>query len=320
MTRAPAIIETPAGMRLASERWRSSGMVLGIVPTMGALHDGHLTLIRRARADCDRVVVSIFVNPAQFGPAEDFARYPRPREHDLAVCAAERVDAVYAPAVEAMYPPGFSTALEVTGPLTSTLEGAARPGHLAGVALVVTKLLAASRADRAYFGQKDAQQCAVVTRLAADLDLGTEIVVCPTARDRDGLALSSRNAYLEPEERTQALAIPRGLAAAATLAQAGVLDVSQLAGAVLAELQRSPSLRIEYVAVVDGADFTPVDQVDAGARIQVAARIGSTRLIDTLCPLVDDPPNVPPRAELPAATATAARVGRGQGQLEPKEP
>jgi pantoate--beta-alanine ligase len=281
-------------------------MILGLVPTMGALHEGHRSLIRRARAECDRVVVSIFVNPTQFGPAEDFERYPRSRERDLAACAEERVDAVYAPGVDAMYPLGFALGVVIAGPLGSTLEGAARPGHLGGVALVVTKLLAASRADRAYFGQKDAQQCAVVRRLAAGLDLGSTIVVCPTVRDPDGLALSSRNAYLSADERAQALAIPRGLAAAARLARSGTDAAHLVVAAVEAELSLSPDLQREYVAAVDGDTFDAVERLGQGARIQVAARIGVTRLIDTLGPLVDDPPAVPPRAEYAAVTSTAS--------------
>ena len=318
MSSAPSLLATPAALRLRSERWRSAGLVLGLVPTMGALHAGHISLVRRAREDCDRVVVSIFVNPAQFGPGEDLERYPRPRGRDLEVCAAEGVDAIYAPGDDAMYPPGFATGVAVEGPLATTLEGAARPGHLAGVALAVTKLLSASRADRAYFGQKDAQQCAVVRRLTADLDLGTEIVVCPTVRDADGLALSSRNAYLGEAERAAALAIPRGLAAAADLARAGTRDADRLVAAVRAELSASPALTVDYVAIVAGDTFDPVERVDEGARIQVAARIGRTRLIDTLSPLVDVPPSVPPRADearVEAATATS----RGRRQ-EPEEP
>ena len=313
MSRAPRLLETPAAMRLQSDRWRSAGMVLGLVPTMGALHAGHVSLIRRAREECDRVVVSIFVNPAQFGPGEDFGRYPRPREQDVAVCAAERVDAIYAPEVDAMYPPGFATGVAVEGRLVTTLEGAARAGHFAGVALVVTKLLTASRADRAYFGQKDAQQCAVVRRLAADLDLGVTLVVCPTVRDGDGLALSSRNAYLSGEERAQALAIPRGLAKAAELARTGVDDGARLVAAVRAELAASPLLRLDYVAVVDGETFEAVDRVGERARIQVAARIGGTRLIDTLSPLVDLPPTVPPRA---AEATVEAAAGTSQGRRQ----
>jgi pantoate--beta-alanine ligase len=313
MSRAPFLLDTPAAMRLQADRWRSAGMVLGLVPTMGALHAGHVSLIRRAREECDRVVVSIFVNPAQFGPGEDLGRYPRPREQDVAVCAAQRVDAIYAPDVDAMYPAGFATGVAVEGPVVTTLEGASRPGHFAGVALAVTKLFTASRADRAYFGQKDAQQCAVVRRLTADLDLGVTLVFCPTVRDGDGLALSSRNAYLTVAERAEALAIPRGLARAAELARAGVYDVTSLIAAVRVELAASPLLTVDYVAVVDGDTFEPVERVDERARIQVAARIGTTRLIDTLSPLVDLPPTVPPRAD-EAIVEAAAGTSQGRRQ------
>lgn len=313
MSRTPRLLETPAAIRLQSDRWRSAGMLVGLVPTMGALHAGHVSLIRRAREECDRVVVSIFVNPAQFGPGEDYARYPRPRERDVAVCAEERVDAIYAPDVDAMYPPGFSTGVTVDGRLVTTLEGAARPGHFAGVALAVTKLFTATRADRAYFGQKDAQQCAVVRRLAADLDLGVTIVLCPTVRDADGLALSSRNAYLSAMEREQALAIPRGLAIAARLARAGEDDPGRLIAAVRAELAATPSLSVDYVAIVDGDTFEDVALVAAGARIQLAARIGATRLIDTLNLLVDVPPTVPPHSDEAVVEAAAGTSG-GRGQ------
>jgi pantoate--beta-alanine ligase len=309
----PRVLESPGALRLQSERWRSAGLIVGIVPTMGALHAGHVSLVRRARDECDRVVVSIFVNPTQFGPGEDYSRYPRPRERDIEICAEERVDAVYAPDVDAMYPTGFATRVLLEGPLVATLEGAARPGHFAGVALAVTKLLTASRADRAYFGQKDAQQCAVVRRLAADLDLGVDVVVCPTVRDADGLALSSRNVYLSAQEREAALAIPRGLAAAAGLARAGIDAAERLVAAVREELAASPGLVVEYVDAVDGDTFEPVARVGEGARIQVAARIGATRLIDTLSPLVDIPPTGPLRAE---ETAGEAVAGTRSGRLQ----
>ena len=262
-------LATPTALRLASERWRSAGLRVGLVPTMGALHAGHRSLMRRARAECDRVVATIFVNPAQFGPGEDLDRYPRPRERDLAICADEGVDAVYAPRVEDVYPAGFALRVQVTGPLSTTLEGAARPGHLDGVALVVAKLLAASRADRAYFGEKDAQQCALVRRLAADLDLLTGIAVCPTVRDADGLALSSRNAYLGEGDRAAALAIPRGLAAAARLARSGVRDAAALTAAVRSELEGA-GLVPDYVAAVDGETFDAVAVVVA--KLLVASR------------------------------------------------
>ncbi|HET9050185.1 MAG TPA: pantoate--beta-alanine ligase [Candidatus Dormibacteraeota bacterium] len=314
------MITTPAELRRVSERWRSAGLSLGLVPTMGALHAGHRSLVRRARAECDRVLVTIFVNPAQFGPGEDLDRYPRPRERDLEVCAQEHADAVYAPRGGDVYPPGFATTVRVTGTLTSTLEGAARPGHLDGVALVVAKLLAGSRADRAYFGEKDAQQCALVRRLASDLDLMTAIVPCATVRDEDGLALSSRNAYLSAGERAAALAIPRGLAAAAVHARAGVRDARTLVAAVRAEIERSDGVAVDYVAAVDGETFDAVDVLDAKSRIQVAARIGTTRLIDTLRPLVDEPPFTPARARLEPGVATGATGHPGLGPEEQQEP
>ena len=289
----PRLLRTPAEVRRATERWRAAGMRLGLVPTMGALHEGHRALLRRARTECDRVVASVFVNPAQFNDPADLAAYPRSLETDRAVLAAEGVDAVYAPAEADVYPPGFATRVSLTGPLTSRWEAEHRPGHFDGVALVVAKLLVAVRPDRAYFGQKDAQQCAVVRRLAADLDTGVDIVVCPTVRDADGLALSSRNARLSIEERAQALALPRGLAAAARAWQAGERRATALLAAVRAQLALVPALREDYVAAVDPLTFEPVDVVAEGARIVVAVTLGSTRLIDTLSPGVDEVPVVP---------------------------
>ncbi len=184
-------------------------MTVGLVPTMGALHRGHRSLVERAMAECDRVVVSIFVNPAQFAPGEDYERYPRSLEADIALLTGSGVHAAYAPSLDAVYPPGGLTQVHVGGAAGEELEARLRPGHFDGVGLIVAKLLVAARPDRAYFGQKDAQQCAVVERLARDLDTGVQIVVCPTLRDDDGLALSSRNVYLSDDERRQALAIPR---------------------------------------------------------------------------------------------------------------
>ena len=286
----PRVLVTPGELRLQSERWRAAGLSVALVPTMGALHEGHRSLIVRAREECDRVVVSIFVNPTQFNSRDDLARYPRTLDADLALLASEGVEAAYVPDVAAMYGDGFATSVRVTGPVTATLEGAARPGHFDGVALVVAKLLITARADRAYFGEKDAQQCAVVRRLAEDLDTGTEIVVCPTVRDADGLALSSRNVHLSATERAQALAIPEGLAAAARSLAAGEQGGHALAAAACAVIATAPDLVVEYVAVVDPDTFEPVARVTGRARILVAARIGATRLIDTLCLGVADPP------------------------------
>jgi len=258
----------------ASRRWRREGRSIGLVPTMGALHAGHLRLVEAARSENDVVVVSHFVNPLQFGPHEDLDRYPRDWERDRKMLEQARVDAVYRPARDVMYPPGSSTRVRVGG-VTEALEGAARPGHFEGVATVVTKLLAAVQPDRAYFGQKDAQQVAVVTRLAADLDLGVEIRVVPTVREPDGLAMSSRNAYLSPAERKAAAAISGSLRAAAAAYASGEHDPNRLRVLMLARLTLEPLLTPEYAELVDAATFQK-----PGTLAVVAARVGKTRLID----------------------------------------
>jgi pantoate--beta-alanine ligase len=307
----PRILDTPAGLRLQSERWRAAGMSVGLVPTMGALHEGHRTLLARARSECDRVVASIFVNPTQFGRGEDLTRYPRPLDRDLAMLAAEGIDAAFTPAVEEMYPEGARTTVHVDGPLAESFEGAQRPGHFDGVATVVAKLLVAARPDRAYFGEKDAQQLAVVRRLARDLDTGVEIVACPLVRDADGLALSSRNAYLTPEDRAQALAIPRGLAAAATLWAAGERRADRLVDAVRAELRRSPAIHPDYVAVVDPESFVEVARAGEGCRIVLAGRMAAARLIDTIRLGYDEVPAV-----AAASDAAAERSNPTPGPAE----
>lgn len=288
-TDRPTAIDTPAALRRWSLRCHAAGMTVGLVPTMGALHAGHLTLVRRAVAECDRVAVSIFVNPAQFGPGEDLDRYPRSPDADAEALAAEGVHAVFAPSVAAMYPPGRATSVHCGGPLGERLEAAHRPGHFDGVALVVTKLFVASRPDRAYFGAKDAQQCAVIKRLASDLDTGVEVVICPTVRDADGLALSSRNAYLSREARGRALAIPNALAAAAALFAGGEHDPASLINVARAELE-SADLEVDYVAVVEPERFSEVRYAGRGSELVVAARIAGTRLIDCLRLGVDDAP------------------------------
>jgi pantoate--beta-alanine ligase len=268
-----------------------AGETVGMVPTMGALHAGHRALIDRAVAENDAVVVTIFVNPAQFGPTEDFSRYPRNLDADLAVLASAGVHAAFVPSVEVMYPEGQVTRLHVVGPLGDRLEGAIRPGHFDGVALVVAKLLVAGLPDRAYFGQKDTQQCAVVRHLAADLDTGVEIVVCPTVRDVDGLAISSRNAYLSTEDRIRALAIPTSLSAALAEFEAGERDASTLATSVRSALTNA-GLDVDYVAVVKSDDLSEVEKAAPTNQIAVAARIGSTRLIDVVRLGVDTAPVV----------------------------
>jgi pantoate--beta-alanine ligase len=261
-------------MRQASRRWRAEGLEIGLVPTMGALHAGHLSLIDQARSENAVVVVSVFVNPIQFGPGEDFERYPRDPARDAGLMARAGVDAVYQPPVAVMYPPGSSTRVHVGG-IGDPLEGAARPGHFEGVATVVSKLFAAVEPDRAYFGQKDAQQVAVISRLAADLDLPVEIRVCPTVREPDGLALSSRNAYLNPAEREAAASLSAALRLAAEAFASGERRPERFQGILLGRLEGEPLARVEYAEVVDPRTFRP-----PGTLAVIAVRVGSTRLID----------------------------------------
>ena len=254
---------------------------VGVVPTMGYLHEGHLSLMRRSRAECPSTVVTLFVNPTQFGPKEDLSRYPRDFERDRSLCQAEGVDLLWAPArVEEMYPPGFSTTVEVGG-ISRRWEGEHRPGHFAGVATVVAKLLIQTSADRAYFGQKDYQQLQVVTRLARDLDLPTAIVGCETVREPDGLALSSRNVYLTDETRPRALALSRGLRAAQEAYARGERVGERLEAAMLHEL-RAADLSVDYAAVVNPETLEPMERVEHRARAIVAARLGPVRLIDNM--------------------------------------
>ena len=259
-------------MRAQALEWADE--TIGLVPTMGALHAGHRSLIDRARAENARVVVSIFVNPLQFGPDDDLARYPRPVEADMEMLHAAGVDAVYMPRVEDMDPEGAATRV-VVGGVAGALEGASRPGHFEGVATVVTKLLWAVKPDRAYFGQKDAQQVAVVRRLAADLDTGVEIVACPIVREADGLAVSSRNSYLTPGERAAAVCLSRALRAASESYVAGVRDAAALAGILRQVIGREPLAGIDYAELVDPGNFS-----SPGTLAVLAVRIGGTRLID----------------------------------------
>jgi pantoate--beta-alanine ligase len=267
----------------------AAGQSVGMVPTMGALHAGHRALIDRAVRENDCAAVTIFVNPAQFGPSEDFSRYPRSLDADLVVVASAGAHAVFVPSVEAMYPPGQITRVHVAGPLGETLEGASRPGHFDGVALVVAKLLASGVPDRAYFGQKDAQQIAVVRHLVRDLDMAVDIIVCPTVRDTDGLAVSSRNIYLSHEDRVRARAIPTGLSDALRRFAAGEHETEALKSNVRAVLDAA-GLDVDYVAVVEPDDFTEVETAVPTCQIVVAARIGTTRLIDVVRLGVDTAP------------------------------
>lgn len=253
----------------------------GLVPTMGALHEGHLSLVRRAARECDRAGVSIFVNPAQFGPGEDLDRYPRNLERDLRLLEPLGVDLVWAPAPEAVYPPGFQTWVTVEE-LAKGLEGAVRPSHFRGVATVVAKLFNLFRPDRAYFGQKDAQQVAVIRRMVADLNFPVQIVVCPTVREPDGLAMSSRNAYLDPEERRAAAVLYRALCAARARWQGGERDAEALRAAVRAVVQAEPLARLDYVSAADPETLEELGRVTAGALLSLAVRFRHARLIDNL--------------------------------------
>lgn len=256
--------------------------LVGLVPTMGYLHEGHRSLMRRARAECAVVATTIFVNPTQFGPNEDFTRYPRDEARDFAICEAEGVDIVFAPSVEEMYPEGAETTVSV-GRLSTVLEGAARPGHFDGVATVVTKLFSIAQADRGYFGQKDAQQLMVIRRLAEDLRIPTEVVGCPIIREPDGLALSSRNVYLSPEEREQALSLSRGLRAAEAAWQDGVRDADSLRRRVLDEIEAQPLANVDYVSLADQRTLDELQgAVGAPALLSLAVRFGATRLIDNI--------------------------------------
>jgi pantoate--beta-alanine ligase len=274
------VLRTVAELRRWSRLERNnSGKSIGLVPTMGALHGGHAALIRAAAASCGRVAVSIFVNPTQFGPHEDYARYPRSFEADCALAQGAGADVIFAPSVEELYPIGAATFVEVEG-LSNRLDGASRPGHFRGVTTVVAKLLIAAEADRAFFGQKDAAQVAVVRRMVDDLRLPAEIVVCPIVREADGLALSSRNVYLSPSERTQALVLSRAVRGAEAAAAAGERRAGTLIEAVRETFAAEAEVRVDYIAAVDWATLEPVKIAAPGTLFAVAAWVGQTRLID----------------------------------------
>jgi pantoate--beta-alanine ligase len=275
------VIRTVAELRSWSRTLRASGgNTLGLVPTMGALHAGHASLIRAARASSTLVAVSLFVNPTQFGPSEDYGRYPRAFEADCALAAAEGADVLFAPTVEELYPNGpDSTFVEVPA-LSDRLDGQSRPGHFRGVATVVAKLFIAAEPDRAFFGQKDAAQVAVLRRMTADLLLATEIVVCPIVRDVDGLALSSRNAYLTTAQRGQALTLSRAVRHVESLVAEGERRASVLIASAHGVFAAEPEVRIDYIALIDAATLEPVDTAIPGTLFAVAARVGQTRLID----------------------------------------
>jgi pantoate--beta-alanine ligase len=275
------LLTTIAETRSACARIRAKAKTLGLVPTMGALHRGHLSLVRAAQASCDVVAVSIFVNPTQFGPKEDFAGYPRNLEQDCQTLEAAGVDLVFAPSAEEMYPAGSSTFVEVTG-LSDRLDGASRPGHFRGVATVVTKLLHIFAPDHAFFGQKDAAQVAILRKMVRDLLFPVQLDVCPTVREPDGLALSSRNSYLTREQRRQALVLSRALLAVEQDARGGEHDSGKLLAVALRILAEEPSVQVDYCRIVDPDTLEEVPNVRGGALVAVAAQVGSTRLIDNL--------------------------------------
>jgi pantoate--beta-alanine ligase len=275
------VLRTIAEARQACSRLRAEGKTVGLVPTMGALHAGHLSLVVAAQKSCDAVAVSIFVNPTQFGPKEDFASYPRVFQQDCQTLENAGVDVVFAPSVEEMYPAGASTFVEVEG-LSDRLDGASRPGHFRGVATVVSKLFHIFAPDVAFFGQKDAAQVAVLRKMVRDLRFGVELKVCPTMREADGLAMSSRNRNLSEEERRRALVLSLALSAVEKRFQGGEVD----SGKLLAEAQRvlteEPGVQVEYCRIVDPETLEDVSQVRPGGLVAVAARVGATRLIDNL--------------------------------------
>ena len=273
------VLSTVHEMRAACRAVRKSGQSLALVPTMGALHTGHIALVRAARAQCDVVAASIFVNPTQFGPNEDFSKYPRTFEKDCALLEAEGVALLFAPQSEEMYPKGASTFVEVEG-VGDRLDGRSRPGHFRGVATVVAKLFHIVGPHKAFFGQKDAAQVAVLRSMVRDLNFPLDLVVCPTVRELDGLALSSRNRYLSAEERGRALVLSRALNVIAAAYGAGQKDVARLLEAGHSVLATEPDVRIDYLEIVNADTLLPLTEAVPGALVAVAAYLGATRLID----------------------------------------
>jgi pantoate--beta-alanine ligase len=273
------IVKNVAEMQSVCREMRMRGSVLGFVPTMGALHEGHLSLVRRARSECDKVVASIFVNPLQFAPGEDFAKYPRTFEEDCRLLEVERVDVLFAPDAAEMYPNGSVTTVTVSE-VGDRLDGASRPGHFTGVATVVAKLFHVVGPARAYFGQKDAAQLAVLRRMVRDLNFDVELVGCAIVRDSDGLALSSRNKYLSTQEREQALALYRTLLRLERMITEGERQSIKLLRAGMETLNAEAGIRVDYLAIVDATTLLPVTSVETGTLVAVAAHVGSTRLID----------------------------------------
>jgi pantoate--beta-alanine ligase len=273
------IIRDPATMRARAEDLRRDGKVIAVVPTMGYLHEGHLTLLRAARARADVVILTIFVNPTQFGPGEDLSRYPRDEDGDLAKARPTGLDLAFCPDAAAMYPAGSQTFVDVRA-LAQPLCGEKRPGHFTGVATIVTKLFHLTKPHLAFFGEKDYQQLAVLRRMTRDLDFGIEIVGMPIVREPDGLAMSSRNVYLSPEQRSQALALHRGLDAAQAAVKAGERSAAAIVAAARAPIEAAPDARIDYVELRDADELTAVDELARPAVLALAVFVGKTRLID----------------------------------------
>jgi pantoate--beta-alanine ligase len=273
------VFRDPAAMRARVEDLRRDGRRIAVVPTMGALHEGHLALVRHARARADVVILTIFVNPTQFGPKEDLSRYPRDEEGDLAKARPAGIDLAFCPPAEAMYKPGAQTYVEARE-LQKPLCGASRPGHFAGVATIVTKLFHITKPHIAVFGEKDYQQLAIIRRMVRDLDFDIAIESVPIVREADGLALSSRNAYLSPEQRKAALALSRGISVAQAMFDAGERDVATLVGAARGVLEAEPLARIDYVELRDADELTDIVRVERSAVLAIAAFVGTTRLID----------------------------------------
>src|ERR1700691_2977030 len=275
------IVRNIAEVRAALAQLRADRRCIGLVATMGALHEGHLSLVRAAKAHCNAVVATIFVNPTQFAPGEDFAKYPRTFEADCKLLETEGVDVLFAPEAAEIYPTGASTVVEVAG-ISDRLDGVSRPGHFVGVATVVAKLFNIVQPNHAFFGQKDAAQVAVLRRMVRDLHFNLELVVCPTVREADGLAMSSRNRYLSAEERGQALVLGRALRRIEARIAAGVVDAAALIDAGFAVLAAEPEIRVDYLRIVDPETLEDVADVSAGALVAVAAVVGPARLIDNV--------------------------------------
>jgi pantoate--beta-alanine ligase len=282
------VVTSVAEMKELVLEWKSGGLTIGFVPTMGALHEGHLSLVRESRRRCAVTAVSVFVNPSQFGPEEDFKAYPRDFEKDRALLAREGVDCVFHPEAGEVYPPGYRTFVEVQG-LQDRLCGGSRPGHFRGVATVVLKLFHIVRPDVAFFGWKDAQQLILLRKMAADLDLGLELAGCPIVREQDGLAMSSRNLYLSTEERTAALVLSRSLGEAGAAIAAGERRGAEVARIVREMIAGEPLARLEYVEIVDMEELRPLKNLAGEVLVAAAVRIGATRLIDNVRITVKEP-------------------------------